>query len=127
MGYLRMGLMGMGQQEPGWGFTRMKLGCSRKVKIEGYHDSRKVFPLSQALSPKAALSDHTRAPVPEETKVTRKGWGFRLQLGIPFTFRESLEDKMLFDFPLLGRKKDGGCLEKRQRDSSLSPCRTPQF
>lgn len=104
------------QQELGWGSTRLKLGCSRKVKAEGH--SRKVF------FPRLYRQ---RQPCPITLGVLPlRRWGTALAnwggaLGFSSAFlliSGNLRKTKCFVFPLLGRKKDHRCLEESWRDNS---------
>lgn len=113
------------QQELGWGSTRLKLGCSRKVKAEGTATLGKCsFPGSIAKG--SPVRSHW-GPAPAEMghRFGKLGWGFRLQLSIPFNFRESSEDKMLcFSSP--GQKKRQQMFRGKM-ERQFWPCRIPWY
>lgn len=95
-GYLRMGLMGTGQQEPGLGFTRLKLGCSRKVKFFRFP---KLCPHRQPFGITLGNLPLRRPGWPE--------WGGALgsSLAFPLLSGNLWKTKCFLTFPLLGRKK----------------------
>lgn len=91
------------------GVHEVEIGCSRKVKFFRFP---KLCPHRQPFGITLENLPLRRPGWPE--------WGGALgsSLAFPLLSGNLWKTKCFLTFPLLGRKKDGRCLEKRQRDNS---------